>query len=200
MRGFLPETFGQRVARYLAELAVHVNHPAFQIGDNDRDRALLHGERQLPHLLLRALALGNVHGKALESLRFALRRGEGPPAGNKPTLTPIAQPDPILHVDRFPVLHRAIQTLLHRCPILRVDGFLEPRQGDFLILRVTEQRPRSLSGPELKRVAIHHPEPGLGRVYRETQPLLALAQGTVSAFPGERIGENLGDELQAVDE
>ena len=151
--------------------------------------------------LFGALALGDVDGDAHQALRLAGGVELGPRAGGDPPDAAIAgEDDPVLHVDGFARTRGPLRWLPDEVPVVGMDRRLETLQGDDLVRRVPEDRASPLRGPEDARAVVQGPEPRLGGVRRQGQALLALPQAQLVAPPGERVGEDLRDQLQPLHE
>ena len=77
-----------------------------------------------------------------------------------------------------------------------MNGCLETRHGDDFFGKIPKECPSLIGDPKDLRLAIQLPEPSLGGVCRQAQPLLARAQGLVGAFPSQRTSQDLRHHLQ----
>ena len=147
--------------------------------------------------LLGGLAIGDVDGHAHQAVRLPRGLHGWPATGVDPPHAAIGRgDDPVHHVDGFAGPRRPLEGIPDGAPVVGMDRRLETRHVEDFVRRIPEQRPSPLRRPEGAGAVVEGPEPRLGGVRRQGQALLALPQAQVVAPAGERVAEDLRDELQ----
>ncbi len=194
----------RRDAAQGAQLAVRVHDARAEIHLVEREAGELRSRRQ-PCLagaqrLLGTLALSDVDGDTHQAIWLAGGRATRSPTRRDPALPSLAwQSDPVLDDGGASGRRcRPLDGLPDETPVVRVDDSLETLDRDALIGREPEDRPGPRRSPEDTRRVVEDPEPRIRGVRREAQTLLTLAQGFVGPLTSKSIGEDLGDELQAL--
>ena len=80
-----------------------------------------------------------------------------------------------------------------------MDGVFEPLHRDDLVGRESEDGPGPSRGPEDPGGVVQDPDARLGGIRRQSQALLAFSQGFVCPPASQCVGEDLCDQLQALD-
>ena len=143
-------------------------------------------------------ALGDVEAEAGEPLGLAVSGPADAPARGDPAHVALAGvTDPVLEADRLAAHPGSCDGFSNGCQVLGIHRRLEAPDVERLVRREAEDRPGPLRGPDGTGRVVESPESRFGRVCRQRQALAALPQVELVAPARERVGEDLGDQLQA---
>ena len=145
--------------------------------------------------------IGDVDRHARQAVRCPRGLDGAPATGGDPPQAAIGRvDDPVHHVEGLAGPRGPLECFPDRAPVVGMDRCLEARHVERFVRRIPEERASPLRRPEDASAEVEGPESRLGGVYGQGQALLALPQDQIVAFSGERVREDLCDQLQLVDE
>ena len=111
---------------------------------------------------------------------------------------PSPRKDAVFRGDGFRRPPGALHGSLKESPVVGMDDSQEAVHVDDLVWREPEDGSSLFGEPEDPIAVVEHPEPRTGGDRRHGEALLALPQRDIRALAGQRIGEDLCHQLQAL--